>query len=133
MDVKNCKGCGRLFNYLGGVPLCPACVRAMDDKFQDVKQYIYDNPNASIQQVSEEKEVSIQQLRTWVREEKLQFSEESLVGLNCEMCGTMVRSGRFCSKCKEKMASNLGSLYHKEPEPTKVKKDAGAKMRFLDN
>ena len=25
MDVRNCKGCGRLFNYYGGVPLCKAC------------------------------------------------------------------------------------------------------------
>ena len=25
MEVKNCKECGRLFNYMGGAPLCDGC------------------------------------------------------------------------------------------------------------
>ena len=25
MEVKNCKDCGRLFNYMGGAPLCDGC------------------------------------------------------------------------------------------------------------
>ena len=45
MDVKNCRGCGRLFNYIGGgYFLCPACMEALDKKFQVVKKYIQDNP-----------------------------------------------------------------------------------------
>ena len=46
MEVKNCKNCGRLYNYIGGVyRLCPECMRKLEEKFQEVKDYIEDNPN----------------------------------------------------------------------------------------
>lgn len=135
MDVRNCRGCGRLFNYLSGPSLCPNCIKDLDDKFQQVKAYIYDHKNASIQEVADDNEVSVQQLRQWVREEKLEFSEASLVGLSCEACGAMIRSGRFCKSCKDRLANSLGNMYQK-PQET-IKKDNRAsgkgKMRFLDN
>ena len=63
MDVRNCKDCGKIFNYLSGAPLCPACMKKLDDKYSIVKEYIYDNPGDSIQQVSEENGVSVGQLK----------------------------------------------------------------------
>ena len=33
MDVRNCKQCNKVFNYIGGVPLCPDCVKKAEDKF----------------------------------------------------------------------------------------------------
>ena len=32
MDVRNCKNCGKLFQYVGK-PLCPACNKKLEDKF----------------------------------------------------------------------------------------------------
>lgn len=133
MDVRNCKGCGKLFNYIGGTPLCPNCIKALDEKFVQVKQYIYDNKGANIQQVADDNEVSIQQLRQWVREEKLEFSDASLVGLACDNCGAMIRSGRFCKNCKDKLANKLGNAFQKAPEPEVKKTNSSARMRFLDN
>ena len=43
MDVRNCKKCGSIFNYLSGPPLCPTCIRKLDDIFDEVKEYIYDH------------------------------------------------------------------------------------------
>ena len=49
MEVKNCKNCGRLYNYIGGVyRLCPECMRKLEEKFQEVKDYIEDNPRALV-------------------------------------------------------------------------------------
>ena len=53
MEVKNCKDCGRLFNYMGGAPLCDGCRKKLEQKFQEVKQYLDENPNASVNQVSD--------------------------------------------------------------------------------
>lgn len=101
MEVRNCKGCGKIFNYIGGMPMCEACKKELEDKFQQVKAYIYDNRDADINQVAEDNDVSVQQIRQWVREERLEFSENSRVGLACEKCGRMIRSGRYCKPCKD--------------------------------
>ncbi len=135
MDVRNCKTCGKLFNYIGGAPICPACNRALDEKFSQVKEYIYNHPGAGMQEVSEENDVTIPQIQKWVREERLAFSDESLVGIECEKCGVTIKTGRFCQSCKDKLANNLGNIY-REPEP-KVQKRRdykdNPKMRFLNS
>ncbi len=63
MDVINCKGCGRLFNALTRVRLCPNCQAKLEDKFQEVKKYINENPGSTIDIVSEECEVSAKQIK----------------------------------------------------------------------
>lgn len=132
MEVRNCKGCGRLFNYIGSVQMCPACMKKLDEKYAQVKEYIYDHPGASINEVSEENDVSVNQIKKWVREERLSFSEDSAVGLACEGCGKMIKTGRYCKECKMKLASELGSFVEKPkvPEYKKQPRDSG-KMRFL--
>lgn len=133
MEVKNCRECGKLFNFIGGPRICPGCKKALEDKFQQVKSYVYDNKDASISQVAEENEVSVQQIRQWVREERLAFAEGSNVGLECENCGTMIYTGRFCEACKKQVANGLGNLYQKkEPEYKRPQRES-ARMRFLDN
>ena len=132
MDVRNCKGCSRLFNYIGGQPLCPECLKELDVKFDEVRDYVYDHPRAGMQQVSEEMEVSIAQIKRWIREERLAFSDEAQIGLECEGCGKMVRTGRFCEPCKAKYINGFSSLI-KKPEPeNKIVKAQGPQMRFLD-
>lgn len=132
MNVQNCRDCGRLFNYLGGPKLCPGCKSKLEDKFQQVRKYIYENKEASITEVSEENDVSVQQIKQWVREERLSFSKDSAVGVECENCGVMIHTGRFCEACKKHLAENLGAIYSKkEPEVEKKHKDS-ARMRFLD-
>lgn len=133
MDVRNCRGCGKLFNYLQGPPLCPTCIKALEEKFEEVKQYVYDHPKAEIHEVSEECGVSIGQIKQWIREERLAFSEDSMIGIDCEGCGAIIKTGRFCKACKEKLARGFQELYPRAEEKKKVKdfRDQ-ARMRFLD-
>ena len=35
MDTRNCKMCGKLFNYVNS-PICPACTKEMDKKFEEL-------------------------------------------------------------------------------------------------
>ena len=80
MEVRNCKSCGRLFNYIGGAykSLCPACIESLEEKFQEVKKYVEDNPGACMNEISEKLEVSTKQIEKWVREERLCFSDDSV-------------------------------------------------------
>ncbi len=138
MDVRNCRQCGRLFNYVGGQyrNLCPSCSSKLEDKFMEVKEYIEDHKDAQMSQISEDCDVSTRQLEQWIREERLRFSDDSPIGIACEMCGATIKSGRFCDNCKGTLASQFDSVYHKEPErPAMEAKKAAydrARMRFLD-
>ncbi len=135
MDVRNCKNCGRLFNVLASERLCPACRQKLEEKFQDVKEYLNNHPNASVDEVSKENEVTVKQIKQWIREERLTFSEDSLEGIDCEMCGKLIKTGRYCESCKSKMAANLMSAYDKpkkkEPDDDSRTKRDGNRMRFL--
>ena len=118
MDVRNCRSCGRLFNYLTGIQLCDGCKAALEQKFQEVKEYVRDNRDAPINAVAEACDVSVKQLRQWVREER----------------GAAIRMGRFCESCKSKLQGDLRSAYvapQQAEAPGKKNRDKD-KMRFLD-
>lgn len=135
MNVTNCKGCGRLFNALSSERLCPDCRKRLDEKFQEVKQYLEEHPNSSMNDLSQECEVSVKQLKQWVREERLTFSENSLEGIECEQCGKMIKTGRFCDSCKSKISNNLMSAINKPSavEPERKPRDHENRMRFLQS
>ena len=136
MEVRSCRNCGKLYNYLGRTtPLCPVCMKALEEKFQVVKEYIRDNPGANITQVSDATEVSVKTIKQWVREERLTFAEGSGVGLECESCGANILTGRFCPNCKGKLQNDMGNILEQnKPKPVEEKKhDTSAKMRFLDS
>ena len=101
MEVMNCKKCGKMFNYIVGAPICPACAKAVEEKFKEVKEYVYDHPLVSLKELSDVMEVSIPQIRKWIREERLSFAEDSPIGIDCEGCGCNIKTGRFCPACKE--------------------------------
>lgn len=137
MEVKNCKGCGRLYNYVSGVSyknLCPKCMEDLEEKFQIAKKYIEENRGAGIDEVAEVADVKPIQIERWVREERLCFAEDSMIGVSCDRCGKSIRSGHYCNECKDKMTKTLGSAYGNVPAPDrKPNADKVAKMRFLDN
>ena len=131
MDVINCKGCGRLFNALTRTRLCPNCQEKLEEKFQEAKKYINENPGATIDMVSQECDVSTKQIKQWIREERLTFSEESMQGIECEQCGAMIRSGRFCDACKSKLQNELRRATHIPSAEEKKASREKDRMRFL--
>ena len=92
-----------------------------------------EHTHAGIQEVAEENDVDVRQIKQWIREERLTFSKDSPITIECESCGAPIRSGRFCVSCINKMQSNLGTAINR-PKPVEPKKDVRDKdrMRFLD-
>lgn len=136
MNVKNCKKCGKMYNYIAGPNMCPACREALEAKFQEVKDYIREHKTATIPQVSEDCEVEAAQIKQWVREERLEFSTDSALAIECENCGGPIKIGRFCEKCKNSMANTFAEAAGLNKKPEAVAKKAtreAARMRFLDN
>jgi len=92
-DVRNCKKCGRIFNYIGGSPLCPSCREHEEKEFQRIKQYLYENPGASLTQVSVELDISVEMIRRFLREGRLEIAnDDGNLILECENCGKSIRT-----------------------------------------
>ena len=118
MNIRNCRMCGHIFNYVAGPILCPHCREKMEAKFQEVKEYIRANPGVGIQDVAENCDVEPSQIQQWLREGRLELTEGSAIYLQCEKCGAPIRSGRFCEKCKYEMSMDLQSVLPKKPVGT---------------
>ena len=134
MEIRNCKGCNRLFQHIGGPVLCPACREELENKFTKVKEYIYENRGASITQVSEEMDVPVKQIKQWIREERLVLSDATEAGIVCEKCGHPICSGRFCDKCKTQMANSFSATISRPKAPVESDKKTdktSKKMHFL--
>ena len=135
MDVRNCRRCGTIFNYVMGVPICPACRDAEEKKFQIVKKFVQDNVTAEIPEIVEKCEVSQNQIMLWIRQERLVFADSSPIGIDCEGCGAMIKTGSLCDKCKFSLAhklSNSGNTRKEEPRSVRKENAENPKMRYLD-
>ena len=109
MDVRNCKKCGKVFAY-NGHNLCPQCKKNEEEEFKIVKEYIYENPGADIQLVSQETGVEVKKILRYLREGKLEIREgNGNLILDCERCGTSIKTGRFCERCTAEVHRELKS------------------------
>ena len=137
MNVKNCRKCRRIFNYVMGPILCPNCREAEEAKFQEVKKYVQENRRCGMQEVSEACDVSLNQIQQWLREERLVLADDSPIGISCEKCGKMIKSGRFCPECVNQMTNSFQSVSAPKQmsgsyvQPKKDTRD-GSRMRFLN-
>ena len=109
-DVRNCRKCGKIYNYLGGAPICPVCKQGEEEDFQRIKKYLYDFPGASITQVSTELDISIEKIKRFLREGRLEITgDDGNMILECENCGKSIKSGRLCDECERDLAAGFRS------------------------
>lgn len=134
MEIVTCTKCGKIFNHIRGPRICMECEKKMEEKFQEVKKYVYDHPSVDINELSSEMDVSVKQIKRWIREERLTFTDDSPIGINCEDCGATIKTGRFCKACKDKLANKLESATAKKgyAAPPVKKSATENKMRFLN-
>ena len=79
-----------------GFNICMKCRRQDEEDFQKGKEYIDENPGATITQVTEETEVDSKKIIEFLRQGRLEIRDEDNLLLNCERCGTSIKTGRFC-------------------------------------
>ncbi len=136
-DVRNCRKCGKIYNYIGGAPICSRCRELEEEDFKRVKEYLYENPGASITQVSSELEISIELIRRFLKDGRLEITgDDGNMILECENCGKSIKSGRFCGECERDLASGFRSVANQmKSELDSQSSAANAKsfgMRYLN-
>lgn len=135
MNVRNCRNCGRIFNYVAGAPLCQICRAHLEEKFQEVKKYIMEHRGVGIAEVSEACDVERSQIQQWLREERLEVTEDSAIFLNCEKCGAHIRSGKYCERCRVEVSNAFRSVIRQKEAPPTPRNSGdsreSARMRYL--
>lgn len=135
MEIRNCRVCGKMMQYNGlGAAICPGCKKRLEEKFTVARKYLKEYPGATINELADAAEVPISQVNQWIREERLVFTDDSPIGIDCERCGKMIKSGKYCPECKKNLVHELASG-RKDGEPTKARgpvQTSKGKMRFLD-
>lgn len=107
MEVRNCKRCNKIFKYFGN-SVCPECREAEEAEYKLVKDYLWDHPGANMHLVSEATGVSTEKILRYLREERLQVTgENSVTFLDCVICGSSIRTGRYCEKCSKNAQSEI--------------------------
>ncbi len=129
MEVKACSKCKNLFNYISGDILCPRCKEQIEEKFKEVKRYLIKHKEASVSQISKDCEVEEKQIRKWIREERLEVAAGA-GEVTCENCGTPIKMGRYCDKCKATVITDLKSVSGSKKEKTEPA-DKKTKMRYF--
>lgn len=132
MNIKECKRCRRVFQYITGKPICPQCKKAEEEMFQVVKEYLRKNVGANMEEVSEATGASLGMIQGFLREGRLEVTADSPMALGCEKCGATIRSGRLCNKCKDSLSNALQSAAN-SMKPVHTAQKEKERMRFLDS
>lgn len=135
MEVKSCRRCKVLFHHIVGPQICQQCKKKDEEDFIQVKEYLYENPGASMTTVCEELEVSVRQVQQYLREGRLTVSKDSPIGIDCESCGTRISTGKYCDRCTAIMTNQLSSVVQdmRREKEDQLEKKASTRMRYLDS
>ena len=108
MDLKNCPKCGKLFAKKTSHKLCPVCRDSEEEDFEKVKDYLWDNPNATIDEVHRETGVERETIIKFVRDDRL-IAEgiEVNFDLECKRCGEPIAKGKYCASCQRDLVNGF--------------------------
>lgn len=126
--IIQCKNCRKLFQSLGS-DFCPSCVDDMEMYFIKVKDYIYDHPETNVMDISEGTDVSEKMVLYFLKEGRLSLGDQ-IHGLECELCGASISSGRFCRKCQGVFESAFKSTGQQPEKKQEAEKKSGTLGRM---
>lgn len=139
MENRNCKKCGKVFRYISGYPLCKECKELDEEQYKMVREYIKEHPGTNIEQVASALNISHQQILRYLREERLEISQRSDKFILCELCGSIIKTGRFCESCKREInkelnkeySNKLDNVYYYNEEEEKRIRQLGSKRKDI--
>lgn len=104
-----CAECGGVMVYKGlGEYQCEKCGVLDHDDYGKVRNYVEEHAGANAAETAKATGVTQKSIRDMLKEGKLEISQNSAIFLKCEICGALIRSGKYCTKCE--------ATYHKDLE-----------------
>lgn len=120
-QLKNCILCGKFFEVISFHEMCPSCKEKDDKDYLSIRDYLFLHPCAKIFEVSTNLKISINTIKRYLKEDRLQIMEKDNKFLKCEACGRPICSGMYCGDCMPASKSNLKGIYTWSNLPTEPK------------
>lgn len=106
LNIDYCPRCGKVFAK-GLREICPNCVKEVEEEYERCVKYLRENKGANIQELSDATDVSIKQITKFVREGRISLHNAPNMMIPCEVCGTLIREGLMCDKCRSRLQSDM--------------------------
>ena len=123
MALANCDRCGRLFNRVTR-NICPDCIREEEQMFDEIKAYLREHEGATVTEVSEATGVAEERILHYLRDGRLVLS--GTMSYPCESCGKPIRTGRFCTECKNDLEAGMSDAARSLKQQLSNKDASGA-------
>lgn len=97
-----CQKCGKLFTSLHGENLCPPCNAEDRAAKEKIKDYMRENPKASLKEAADATGApsgSVRRLTMEIMSAKLNSNKNMESVHPCANCGTMIKTGTYCPAC----------------------------------
>lgn len=114
-QLDNCPKCGKLF-IKGMKDVCKDCFKIEEEEYLTVSIFLRDRENkqATIYDASEATEVSVKQIKKFIRQGRISIEGFPNMGYPCESCGELTKDGNFCSSCRSKLNRDVDNMMKAE-------------------
>lgn len=127
MNLINCQECSKVFASAGS-KICPACRQSEEEKFELVKDYLWEQPNSTVKAVSEATGVEEEMIIKFIKANRLQSEGLTIdYSLKCKSCGTAIDAGVYCDSCRNKLVNDFKA----EESPKEKKKSRGKRSEKM--
>ena len=100
--IGNCPRCGKLY-AVNPKGICPTCITQVDEEYQRCADYLRENKQSNIYDLSDATKVTVKQITQFIREGRISIADFPNIGYPCESCGTPISDGRLCKDCRERL------------------------------
>jgi hypothetical protein len=102
-EVNNCMICNYTLRSRSDL-ICHFCIRNEDLLFRLVRNYVYDNPKCTMIEAALCTGVPTRIITKFLREERLEITDETADFLLCMKCKKPIKSGKLCDPCKKSVS-----------------------------
>ncbi len=132
--AMNCADCGRLFLNQGTGKLCPECLQRQEKQMDEIASFVRDNPRSNVSEICAALGVKKSLVISMLQSGRL---EETNINIKypCASCGKMIRNGRYCKACGQKITGELAASLQrvrKNAAEKREKKGIYSKDQWMD-
>jgi hypothetical protein len=114
--LDNCKECGKLFNKIHR-PYCAECEEMIDGYYEKIRDFIYENGEATVFEIHEATGVSEKWIMRLRDEGRLLDCD---IMYKCECCGIHTKGVRICDRCASQLKQGLNSKKQNIVNPARM-------------